>query len=233
MALPKIDLPIYELRLPSNDKTVKFRPFTVKEEKILLTAQEAKDSTQMMNAVNQIVNNCLIDFDAEDLAVFDLEYILINLRSKSVDNEIKFEIEDPDTKEKIKLSMEISNVKVIKDERHVNRIKIDDTYTLFLKYPSISMFKGMLNEEEITTNSSFEILISCMDKLASEDTVYNFKDFSKKEVDDFVESLHSDVVKQMKEFFDTIPKVRHEIPYVNSNGDKKTFVVEGIQSFFI
>jgi len=113
MALPKIDLPIYELRLPSNDKIVKFRPFTVKEEKILLTAQEAKDSTQMMNAVNQIVNNCLIDFDAEDLAVFDLEYILINLRSKSVDNEIKFEIEDPDTKEKIKLSMEISNVKVL------------------------------------------------------------------------------------------------------------------------
>jgi hypothetical protein len=162
-----------------------------------------------------------------------LEYILINIRSKSVDNEIKFEIEDPDTKEKIKLSMEISNVKVIKDEKHINKIKIDDTYTLFLKYPSISMFKGMLNEETITTSSSFEILISCMDKLASEDSVYSFKDFTKKEVDEFVESLHSDVVKQMKEFFDTIPKVRHEIPYVNSNGDNKTFVVEGIQSFFI
>ena len=233
MALPKISLPMYELKLPSNDKTVKFRPFTVKEEKILLTAQEARDSGQMMNAIKQIVNNCLIDFNVDDLAVFDLEYVLINLRSKSVDNEVTFEIEDPDTKEKIKLSMELSNVKVTKNKDHSNRIKVNDNYMLFLKYPSIDMFKDMLSAEDVSTDKSFEILISCMDRIATEDQVYNFKDFTKKEVDDFVESLHSNVIKEMKHFFDTIPKVRYEIPYVNSNGDSKTYVVEGIQSFFI
>jgi hypothetical protein len=233
MALPKIDLPMYELKLPSNDKKVKFRPFTVKEEKILLTAQESKDPSQMMNAVKQIVNNCLIDFDADDLAVFDLEYVLINLRSKSVDNEVSFEIEDPDTKERIKLTMDLSNVKVNKSKDHTNKIKIDDTYTLFLKYPSIDMFKDLIDSEEASTEKTFEILISCMDKLATEDEVFNFKDFSKKEVDDFVESLHSDIVKKMKQFFDTIPKVRYEIPYENSAGKKKTYVIEGIQSFFI
>jgi hypothetical protein len=233
MALPKIDLPMYELKLPSNDKKVKFRPFTVKEEKILLTAQESKDSTQMMNAVKQIVNNCLIDFDVDELAVFDLEYVLINLRSKSVDNEVRFEIEDPDTKERIKLTMDLSNVKVNKSKDHTNKIKIDDTYTLFLKYPSMDMFKDLINSEEASTEKTFEILISCMDRLATEDEVFNFKDFSKKEVDDFVESLHSDIVKKMKQFFDTIPKVRYEIPYENSAGERKTYVVEGIQSFFI
>ena len=233
MALPKIDLPMYELKLPSNDKKVKFRPFTVKEEKILLTAQESKDPSQMMNAVKQIVNNCLIDFDADDLAVFDLEYVLINLRSKSVDNEVKFEIEDPGTKEKVKLTLDLSKVKVNKSKDHTNKIKIDDVYTLFLKYPSMDMFKDLINTEEASTEKTFEILMSCMDKLATEDEVFNFKDFSKKEVDDFVESLHSDVVKKMKLFFDTIPKVRYEIPYENSAGEKKTYVIEGIQSFFI
>jgi hypothetical protein len=233
MALPKIDLPMYELKLPSNDKKVKFRPFTVKEEKILLTAQESKDPSQMMNAVKQIVNNCLIDFDVDELAVFDIEYVLINLRSKSVDNEVKFEIEDPDTKERIKLNMDLSNVKVNKSKDHTNKIKIDDTYTLFLKYPSMDMFKDLIDTEEASTEKTFEILISCMDKLATEDEVFNFKDFNKKEVDNFVESLHSDVVKKMKQFFDTIPKVRYEIPYENSAGDRKTYVIEGIQSFFI
>lgn len=233
MALPKIDLPIYELKLPSNDKKVKFRPFTVKEEKILLIAQETKEPGQIVNSVKQIVNNCLIDFDVDDLAIFDLDYVLINIRSKSVDNEISFEIEDPDTKEKIKLNVDLGNVKVNKNENHTNKIKIDDEHTLFMKYPSVDMFKDLINSETASAEKTFEVLISCMDKLVTEEEVYNFKDFSKKEVDDFVESLHGNAIKKMKEFFDTIPKIRYEIPYVNSNGNQRTFVVEGIQSFFI
>lgn len=233
MPLPKIDLPIYELKLPSNDKKVKFRPFTVKEEKILLTAQESKDNTQMLNSITQIINNCLIDYDVEDLAVFDVEYVLINIRSKSVDNNVDFEIEDPDTKERVKLTMDLSKAKIIKNEDHTNKIAIDEIHTLFLKYPRMDMFMDMLDSNSITPEKTFQVLLSCMDKLATEDEVYNFKDFTKKEVDDFVESLQSDVIKKMKHFFDTIPKVRYEIPYTNSSGDDKTFVVEGIQSFFI
>lgn len=233
MALPKIDLPIYELKLPSNDKKVKFRPFTVKEEKILLIAQETKDPAQIINSVKQVVNNCLIDYNIDDLALFDLEYLLINIRAKSIDNLVKFKIEDPDTKEEVQLELDLNNVKIEKDDKHTNRIKLDNTYTLFLKYPSVDIFFDFLTQEKPSAEKNLEIMLSCMDKLVSEDEVYNFKDFTKKEVDDFVESLHADSVKKLKEFFDTIPKIRHEIHYRNKTGDNKTFVIQGTQTFFI
>ncbi len=153
MPLPKIDIPLYELVLPSNNKKVKYRPFTVKEEKILLTAQESKDTPQMIISIMQIINNCLVDYSVDDLAVFDIEYVLINIRSKSVDNNLEFEIEDPDTKERIKLSMNLSNVKVIKDERHTNKIKIGADYTLILKYPSLDMLSDMLDPVRMTCSS--------------------------------------------------------------------------------
>lgn len=233
MALPKIDLPIYELKLPSNDKKVKFRPFTVKEEKILLIAQETKEPGQIINSVKQVVNNCLIDYDIEDLALFDLEYLLINIRAKSIDNLIKFKVEDPDTKEEVQLELDLNNVKIEKDKNHTNRIKLDDKYTLFLKYPSIDVFFDFLTQEKPSVEKNLEIMISCMERLVSEDDVYNFKDFSRKEIDSFVESLHADAVKNLREFFDTIPKIRHEIPYKNKNGEDKTFIIQGTQTFFI
>lgn len=233
MPLPKIDLPIYELKLPSNDMSVKYRPFTVKEEKILLIAQETQEAEQIINSVKQVVNNCLIDSDIDKLALFDLEYLLINIRAKSIDNMVKFKVNDPDTEEEIELELDLSKVKVHKDDAHTNRIKLDDTYTLFLKYPNVDVFFGFLTEENQTTEKNLEIMISCMDKLVSEDEVFNFKDFTKKEVDEFVESLHADAVKKLREFFDTIPKITHEIPYKNKNGEDKTFVIQGTQTFFI
>lgn len=233
MALPKIDLPLYELELPSNNRKVKFRPFTVKEEKILLIAQESKDPKQIMDAIHQIVNNCLMDTDIRDLALFDIEYILLSLRSKSVDNTVNFTIKDPDTEEEIELEIDLTQVKVQKADGHTNKIKVDDTYTLFLKYPGIDNFASMITEEKVDTNKSLDILLSCIDKLVSEDDVYKFSDFSKKEVDSFIESLNSDITKEIKKFFDTMPKIRHEIPYKNSKGTDKTFVIEGTQTFFI
>lgn len=233
MALPKIDLPIYELTLPSNGTKIQYRPFTVKEEKILLTAQQSKETDQIIVAIKQIVNNCILEYDIDKLALFDLEYILINIRSRSVDNNVEFEIEDPDTNEKIKLVLNLENVKVYRDENHTNKIMVDSNYTLFLKYPNIDDFSDILKKENLSLEESYEILISCIDKLASTDEVYNFKDFTKKQVDDFIESLHSDVTKKIKEFFDTMPKVRHEMKYTNSNGDEKTFTIQGTQSFFM
>lgn len=233
MPLPKIDLPLYELVLPSNKKKIRYRPFTVKEEKILLTAQQSKDADQIITAVKQIVNNCLQDYDIDKLALFDLEYLLINIRSRSIDNNVEFEIEDPDTKEQIKLKLDLQNVKVHRDENHTNKIELDETYTLFLKYPNIDSFSEIIDAKELSPEKSYEILISCIDKLASENEVYNFKDFTKKQIDEFVESLHSDVTKKIKTFFDTMPKVRHEMPYVNSKGEHKIFTIQGTQSFFI
>lgn len=233
MPLPKIDLPLYELKLPSNGKKVKYRPFTVKEEKILLIAQESQDPEQIINSVKQVVNNCMIDYDIDNLALFDLEYLLISIRSKSIDNIVKFKIEDPDTSESLELELDLNKVRIEKDSKHTNEIKLDDTYTLYLKYPSVDVFFSFLTQEAQSAEKNLEIMISCMDKLVSVDEVYNFKDFTKKEIDAFVESLHADAVKKLREFFDTIPKVRHEIPYKNKNGEDKTFVIQGTQTFFI
>ena len=233
MALPKIDLPIYELELPSTGKKVKFRPFTVKEEKILLTAQEADDPSQMILAIKQIVNNCLVDNTIDNLAVFDIEYLLIMIRSKSVDNKVEFEITDAETEEKVKLELDLSHVKVEKDPTHTNKVKISDDYTLFLKYPSVDSFSDMMVKEAQTAEDSYKVMINCLDKLASEVEVFVFDDFTSKEVDNFVDSLHSDTIKEIKKFFDTLPKVRHELKYINSKGDEKVFVIQGTESFFI
>lgn len=233
MALPKIDLPLYELELPSNGKKIKFRPFTVKEEKILLIAQESKDPAQVINSVKQIANNCLIDCTIDDLALFDLEYLIIRIRSKSIDNMVNFEIRDPDTDEKVQLKLDLDMVKVEKTKDHINKIKLSDVYTLFLKYPNIDDLFFLTNETDTSSEKNFKIMISCMDKLVSEDEVYKFADFSQKEIDNFVESLHSDNIKKLKQFFDTMPKIRHEIPYENSEGKNTTFVIQGTQTFFI
>jgi hypothetical protein len=233
MALPKIELPIYQCELPSTGKKIKFRPFTVKEEKILLTAQESKETEQILISIKQILTNCMLDKDVAELAVFDIEYLLIQLRSKSVDNKVEFEITDPATEEKIKLELDLGTVKVERNKEHTNKVVISDQYTLFLKYPTIDNFEALMSKEEPTAEDSYNLMISCLEKLASEDEVFNFKDFSKEEIDEFVESLHSDMIKKIKIFFDTMPKVRHEIKYQNSKGDSNVFVIEGTQTFFI
>jgi hypothetical protein len=233
MSLPKINLPIYQCELPSTQKKIKYVPFSVKEEKILLTAQESKEPEQIMLAIKQILNNCLQDVDVANLAVFDLEYLLIQLRSRSVDNTVEFEVTDPETEEKIKLTLNLADVQVKRTDDHTNKIKISDEYSLFLKYPTIDQFEVLMNVEEQTAEDSYSVMISCLDTLASKDQVFKLKDFSQKEVDEFVESLPSDVIKSIKVFFETMPKVRHEIKYTNSNGTEKTFVLEGTQTFFI
>ena len=132
MGLPKIDLPLFEAELPSTGKKFKYRPFTVKEEKILLVAQESNETSQEILSVKQVVNNCLIDMDIEDLSMFDLEYVMLLLRARSVDNEIKFSVKDPDTDENIELVLDVEEVKLTKDEAHTNQVKINDTYTCLL-----------------------------------------------------------------------------------------------------
>lgn len=232
MALPKIDLPIFEATLPSTGEIVKYRPFTVKEEKILLVAQESQEAMQQITAVKQVVNNCLIDVDSADLPMFDLEYIMLLLRARSVDNAIKFNITDPDTMEEVELELDIDKVIVKKAEGHTNEVKINDDYTLFLKYPTIDEFIKITSFETNDPLASYFVMVSCLHSVASEDEVHEFKNYSQPEIDDFMENVSGDVVKGIQRFFETMPKLRHEMKYTNSNGDEKTFVLEGIRSFF-
>ena len=232
MALPKIDLPIFEAELPSTGEKFKYRPFTVKEEKILLVAQESKDSTQEILASKQIVNNCLVDKDVSELAMFDLEYILLMLRSRSVDNNIGFNIKDPDTEENVKLQLDLDKVSLTRFDGHSNEIIVNDEYTLFLRYPTIDEFIKIVETDVNDPLLNYLLMVSCLEKLASEDEVHNFSEYTHEDVDAFMENLEGGVIKQIQKFFQTMPKLRHEMNYTNKDGAEKTFVIEGMRSFF-
>jgi hypothetical protein len=231
--LPKIDLPISEIELPSTGEKVKFRSFTVKEEKILLIAQESDDPEQEILAMKQIIGNCLIDADVNKFAMFDLEYILLAIRSRSVDNAMNFTIKDPDTNELVDLEIDIANISLVRDEKHKTKIKINDSYTLTLKYPTIDEFTQIIQMNPNDPLVNYFIMITCLDKLYSEDEVFDLTEYTNDEIDEFMDGMSGDVMKGIKDFFETMPKVRHEMKYKNKNGKDKTFVIEGMRTFFI
>ena len=233
MGLPKIDLPIFEGVLPSSGETFKYRQYTVKEEKILLVAQESNETGAEILAMKQVVNNCLLDREIEDLAMFDLEFVHLTLRSKSVDNTMNFTVTDPDTEEKIELELDVEKVKMNETEGHSKEIKINDDYILYLKYPSIDSFVKITQMDSRDPLVNYFVMVSCLDKIASEDEVYYFKDYTEQEIDDFMNGLNSQVIAAIQKFFETMPRLRHELQYKNKEGTEKTFVIEGLRTFFI
>lgn len=235
MPLPKIDQPLFELTIPSNGETIKFRPFTVKEEKILLIAQESKDLDQVVLSIKQILTNCLEDYDIEKLAVFDLEYILIQIRAKAVNNEFKFRVTDPESEETVDIEMDVSEIEIIRDEKHSKIVKVSDSVSLSMRYPSIDFIKALQTPDGVDAqqNALFELMKTCIDSVVEDDNVYKIADFTDEEVTDFIDSLNSSVLERIKEFFDTIPKMRFETKYYLKDGTEKTFVAEGTETFFI
>lgn len=234
MKLPVIDLPLYDVILPSTGEKIKFRAFTVKEEKIMLIAKESGDPEQIINSIRQILNNCVVGKDVNDLAVFDIEYILAMIRGKSVNNVIDFTVKDPDTDEDVKLSLKIDEITVHRDEKHTNKIRVNDQYVLFMRYPNYDSYTAALMPDAADDPLAYyDAMVACFDKLVSEETVYELSKFSREEVENFVESLGADVIERIEQFFQTMPKLRHEIKYTNKNGVEKTFVIEGTESFFM
>ena len=231
MSLPKIDLPLFELTLPSTGKKLKYRPFNVREEKILLLAQEAGDLDQIVLAIKQIITNCVIDVKVDELPMFDLEYILIHIRSKSVNNEIEFSIVDAETEESIKLKLDLNTVVLKVNEKHTKKIAINDEYTLIMKYPTIDKIKELRESED----SDYELMVGSIDLLISNDgdKIYKFSEFSKQEVTTFIEDLNAKTIADIKFFFETLPVLRVEFAYKNNLGNDRTFVLEGLNSFFI
>jgi hypothetical protein len=234
MALPKLNKPLFEIKIPSTGKTVKYTPFTVKEEKILLIAQEAQDPDQMILAINQILNNCLFDVKIEELAIFDLEYLLINLRAQSVNNMLNFSIKDPDTGQEIELEIDINEIEVKFDPNHKDKIELDDETYLTMQYPSTKQLKQIIElSQKNDTEKMFDMMTSCFNLLVIGEDVYKFSDYTKKEITDFTESMSSKTIQQVKKFFETMPSMYYEKEYKNSNGDMKKFMVKGTETFFI
>tara|TARA_R110000851_G_scaffold29976_2_gene81980 strand:- start:249 stop:956 length:708 start_codon:yes stop_codon:yes gene_type:complete len=234
MALPKIDQPLFEIVIPSTDKKAHFRPFTVKEEKILLIAQESKDVDQIILSIKQVLNNCLVGAEVDDLSVFDLEYIILNIRGKSVNNEILFGFQDEETEERVDVMLNVNDVNVQFDPNHSKEIVINDQYYIMMRYPSLDEVKGMQLLGEGDTEQMFSTMLSCIDILVDRttDEIYKLSDFTDKEVSDFVDGFTGTVVESIKKFYQTMPKLRHTIEYKDKNGKDKTFVVEGMESFF-
>jgi|TARA_R110000796_G_C14474518_1_gene425953 hypothetical protein len=234
MALPKIDQPLFEIVIPSTDKKAHFRPFTVKEEKILLIAQESKDVDQIILSIKQVLNNCLVGAEVDDLSVFDLEYIILNIRGKSVNNEILFGFQDEETEERVDVMLNVNDVNVQFDPNHSKEIVINDQYYIMMRYPSLDEVKGMQLLGEGDTEQMFNTMLSCIDILVdrTSDEIYKLSEFTDKEVSDFVDGFTGTVVESIKKFYQTMPKLRHTIEYKDKNGKDKTFVVEGMESFF-
>ena len=238
MPLPKISTPTYELELPSTGKTIKFRPFLVKEEKLLVLALESDDTKEITNAIKAVLKDCIQTrgVKVDTLPTFDIEYLFLNIRGKSVGEDIEVSVLCPDDGETYtEVQISIDDIKVTKDKNHSNQIKIDDNLMMEMKYPSLDQFVKS-NFEFSNGNQvdqSFELIASCIDKVYSADEAWTTDDFTKKEVTEFLEQMNSAQFKEIESFFSTMPKLSHEVQVVNPNTKKKSKVtLEGLASFF-
>jgi hypothetical protein len=238
MPLPKIATPTYELELPSTGKTIKFRPFLVKEEKLLVLALESDDTKEITNAIKAVLKDCIQTrgIKVENLPTFDIEYLFLNIRGKSVGEDIEVSVLCPDDGETYaEVEISIDDIKVIKDKNHSNQIKLDDTLMMEMKYPSLDQFvKNNFNfDEGSQVDQSFDLIAGCVDKVYSADEAWTSEDFTKKEINDFLGSMNSAQFKQIESFFTTMPKLSHDIEVVNPKTKKKsTVTLEGLASFF-
>ena len=239
MPLPKIATPIYELEIPSLKKKIRYRPFLVKEEKILIIALESEDSKQIANAVKNVISNCILSkgVKVEDLSTFDIEYLFLNIRGKSVGETVDVLITCPDDETtQIPMSINLDEINVEVDLKHSRDIKLDDTLTLRMKYPSMTEFikNNFDSGDDVSVDDTFDLIISCIEQIYSEEESWTASDSTKKELLEFVEQLSSKQFKEVEKFFDTMPKLSHTIKVKNpKTGVESEVVLEGLSAFFV
>ena len=237
MPLPKIATPYYVLELPSTSEKIEFRPFLVKEEKLLVLAMESQDQKQITKTIKDVIRACVkTDIKVEDLPTFDIEYLFLNIRGKSVGEEVEVNIIAPDDGEtEIPIKISIDEIQVTENDGHDKRIKLSDELMMEMKYPSLNQF--IQNNFDLSGSSnmdqSFELIASCIDKIYSEEEVWSTADVTKKEVIEFLEQMNSIQFKEIEKFFETMPKLSYEIEVTNPKTKvKSTVVLEGLSSFF-
>jgi len=235
--LPVNSTPIYTLKVPSNDKSIRFRPFLIKEEKALLIAQQSEDASVMVESLKNVIKSCLKDdIDVEALATFDLEYIFTQIRAKSVGEVIELTLScDTCTDEKAvaKVSIDLTKLEVIKNPEHILKIKLYDDVGVVMKYPTMNIVKKLEKVDSNDIEQVFDIIVECIDYIYTTDEVFHAKEQSKQELIDFLNNLTSEQFVNVQKFFETMPKLTHEVDYVcpvcNTLHHKK---LEGLQSFF-
>lgn len=240
MPLPKINTPTYELELPSSGKKIRYRPFLVREEKILLIALESEDTKQISSAIVQILSDCILTktVKVSELSTFDIEYLFLNVRAKSVGETVEVNVTCPDDGEtQVKMEIAIDDIKVQKDPAHTNIIKLDDSLSMKLKYPSLEQFvenNFEVSDDNSDVDKSLAMIITCIDTVYDAEESWSAADCTKKELQEFVEQMNTKQFKEIENFFVTMPKLSHTIKVKNPNTKVVNDVVlEGLASFFI
>ena len=241
MPLPKISTPTYELELPSSGETIEYRPFLVREEKLLVLAMESEDTKSITRAIKEVLKSCIkTKIKVEALPTFDIEYLFLNIRGKSVGEEVEVTVTCPDdNKTEVEISIPIDEIQIEKSKDHNDTIKLDDELTMKMKYPSLDQFiqtnfdldaaKGASQLEQ-----SFDLIAACIDTFYSDEEAWPASESSKKELNEFLEQLSSSQFQEIEQFFETMPKLVHEVSITNPKTKKKsTVTLEGLSSFFV
>ena len=236
MALPKLDVPIYEMAVPSTDEKIKYRPFLIKEEKVLLIAMESGENEDIIQAVKQIVSECTFNkLKLGDMPMFDVEYMFLRIRAKSVGEVSKLKVLCQDDKETYAtVEVDLTEIQVQVDDDHTNKIELTDEMGVIMKYPSIDSFSaaGISN---ITADNMIDVVATCIAQIYDKkgEEVYDSKDSTKKELVDFVEQMNSQQFADVQKFFDTMPALKHEITVLNPKTKKESKVtLSGLNDFF-
>ena len=238
MPLPKIATPTYELEIPSSKKTIKYRPFLVKEEKILIIAMESEDPKQIAEALKTVIGNCILTrgIKVDNLSIFDIEYLFLNIRGKSVGEDVDVLLTCPDDgTTQVPVSINLDEIKVNVKPEHTTDIKLDDSLILRMKYPSMSEFvkNNFSNEGGMSVDDTFTMISSCIEQIYNEEESWAAADSTKKELTEFLEQLTSQQFKEVEKFFETMPKLSHTVKIKNPNTEIESEVVlEGLSSFF-
>jgi hypothetical protein len=232
-SLPKIDYPVHKIKVPSLKKDFQFRPFLVKEEKLLLMAKESETPTDILTSIKQIINNCSVDpkFDVNKLALFDLEYIFLKLRSLSVDNLIKVSYRDNEDNKVYEFDVNLDDVEVKFPEKTDNNIKITSKSGIVMKYPSASLYddKEFLSLDK---DYMFELIIRCIESIYYEDQVYNSTDYKREELNEFLDGLNIKTFEKVQNFLLSVPRMEYKIEYENSLGNKREILLSSLNDFF-
>ena len=238
MPLPTIVTPSYELELPSTGKKVKYRPFLVKEEKLLVLALETESTKDISTAIKTVLKNCIQTrgVKVENLPTFDIEYLFLNIRGKSVGEEVEVNLIAPDDEvTEVPVTINIDDIKIQKSEDHTNKVKLDESLIMEMKYPSLDQFiKSNFDfDDKVSMDQSFDLIASCIDKIYNEEEVWSTADCTKKEVKEFLEQMNSMQFKEIEKFFETMPKLSHSVTFTNPKTKvESTVLLEGLSSFF-
>ena len=233
MALPRVNTPDYTLELPSTGETIKYRPFLVKEQKILMMAQDTKDETQLADAMGTLVSSCTYGtLDASTSPLFDIEYVFLKIRSKSVGSKVDLMVVCPDDeKTQAKVSLDLDDINVTMTDDHINEVQVNDKVKVIFRYPILHDLKG-LTENPTDVDRVFHVLNRCISQIHFGDDVYQRSDMTEKDIDEFVDQLTTEQFERLSDFFNSMPKLRHAVKVTNPKTKVKSEVVlEGLESF--